>query len=123
MEGLAIGTSRFSTALLAALGIGGAFLCLRFLSFGIRHRYDAVVSLRVSGDALARLATLKDILERHATRLDLATAQRTTKEGTEVSYRLLLRDTARAPELESELTTTEGFENVCMHLHDDEAEI
>src|SRR5215467_4183477 len=33
MEGLAIGTTRFSTAMLAAAGIGCAFLILRFMSF------------------------------------------------------------------------------------------
>src|SRR5215467_14680801 len=47
MEGLAIGTTRFSTAVLSAAGIGCAFLILRFMSFGVRNRYDAVLSLRI----------------------------------------------------------------------------
>jgi hypothetical protein len=123
MEGLAIGTMRFSTALLATFGIGGAFLCLRFISFGIRHRYDAVLTVRLTGDVEARLGALKAILRRHATRLDLASDRRATKEGTDLSYRLLLRDTARSSDLQSELASSDGFENVSVYLHDDEAEI
>ena len=67
MEGVAIGTTRFSTAAMGALGIAGAFLCLRFIAFGTRRRYDAVLSLRVTGDVAARLPALKQILKRHAT--------------------------------------------------------
>jgi hypothetical protein len=40
-----------------------------------------------------------------------------------VSYRLLLRDTSRSNELQSELASAEGLENVSVYLHDDEAEL
>jgi hypothetical protein len=123
MEGLAIGTTRFSTALLAAFGIGAAFLVLRFLSFGLRNRYDAILSLRITGDVPARLANLQAILQRHAIRLDLASERRSTTEGTDVTYRLLLRDTSRSSELQTELAGAEGLENISVFLHDDEAEI
>ncbi|MGO8930132.1 MAG: DUF4956 domain-containing protein [Limisphaerales bacterium] len=123
MEGLAIGTARFATALLAAFGIGAAFLLLRFMNFGLRDRYDAILSLRVTGDVPARLANLRAVLQRHAIRLELASERRSTKEGTDLSYRLLLRDTSRSSELQSELTSAEGLENVSVYLHDDEAEI
>lgn len=123
MEGVSIGTTRFSTGAMGALGIGAAFLCLRFISFGTRRRYDAVLSLRVTGDVAARLPTLKQILKRHATRLDLASERRATDEGTDITYRLLLRDTSRSSELQSELTGAEGFANVSVYMHEDEAEI
>jgi hypothetical protein len=123
MEGVAIGTTRFSTAAMAALGIAAAFLCLRFMSFGTRLRYDAVLSLRVTGDVAARLPILKRILKRHATRLDLASERRSTSEGTDMTYRLLLRDTSRSNELQSELAAAEGFANVSVYMHEDEAEI
>lgn len=123
MEGVAIGTTRFSTGALAALGIAGAFLCFRFISFGTRRRYDAVLSLRVTGDVRSRLPTLKQILKRHATRLDLASERRATNEGTDMTYRLLLRDVSRSSELQSELTSAEGMANVSVYLHEDEAEI
>ncbi len=123
MEGLAIGTSRFSIALLGAVGIGIAFLLLWFVSFGMRNRYDAILNLRVSGDVVGRLQTLKEILKRHAMRQELASERRSTKEGTDVSYRLLLRDVSRSSELQAELSAVEGFENVAVYLHDDESEI
>jgi len=123
MEGLAIGTGRFGTALIAAVGIGAAFLLLRSMSFGLRNRYDAILSLRITGDVPARLASVNTILKRHAVRIDLASDRRSTKEGTDVSYRLLLRDTSRSSELQSELAGAEGLENVSVYLHDDEAEL
>jgi len=123
MEGLAIGTTRFSTAVLSAVGIGSAFLILRAMNFGVRNRYDAVLTLRITGDVPARMQALRDVLKRHATRLNLASERRTTPEGTDVSYRLLLRDTARSSELQAELAKTEGVQNVSVYLHEDEAEI
>jgi hypothetical protein len=123
MEGLGIGTGRFGTALIAAAGIGVAFLLLRSMSFGLRNRYDAILSLRITGDVPARLADVNTILKRHAVRIDLASDRRSTKEGTDVSYRLLLRDTSRSSDLQSELTGAEGLENVSVYLHDDEAEL
>jgi hypothetical protein len=123
MEGMALGTMRFSTALMALVGVSAAYLCLRFVSFGLRQRYDAVLTLRLNGDVPTRLQTLAGILKRHARRQDLASDRRTIKEGTDLSYRLLLRNPARSSELQTELVGTEGFENVSIYLHDDEAEI
>jgi len=123
MEGLAIGTTRFAVSVLSAVGIGCAFLILRLMNFGVRNRYDAVLSLRITGDVPARIQLVKGILKRHATRLNLASERRSTTEGTDLSYRLLLRDTARSSELQSELAKTEGLQNVSVYLHEDEAEI
>jgi hypothetical protein len=123
MEGVAIGTTRFSTGALAALGIAAALLALRGIAFGTRRRYDAVLSLRVTGDVTARLPFLNRILQRHALRIDLASERRATNEGTDMTYRVLLRDTARSHELQSELTGAEGFANVSVYMHEDEAEI
>ncbi len=123
MEGLAIGTTRFSTAVVSALGIGLVFLALRAMNFGVRNRYDAVLTLRLTGDVPAGMQVLKGVLKRHATELNLASERRSTTEGTDLSYRLLLRDTARSSELQAELAKTEGLQNVSVYLHEDEAEI
>jgi hypothetical protein len=123
MEGLAIGTTRFSTAVVSALGIGLVFLALRVMNFGVRNRYDAVLTLRIAGDVPAAMQVLKGVLKRHATELNLASERRSTSEGTDLSYRLLLRDTARSSELQAELARTEGLQNVSVYLHEDEAEI
>jgi hypothetical protein len=123
MEGMAIGTLRFSTAILGLFGVSAALLCLRFISFGLRQRYDAVLTVRVTGDVSARLAALTAILKRHARRLHLTSDRRTIKEGTDLSYRLLLRDASRFSELQTEISGTEGFQNVSVYMHDDESEI
>jgi len=123
MEGLAIGTTRFSTAVVSAVGIALAFLALRVMNFGVRNRYDAVLTLRITGDVTAGMQVLKGVLKRHATELNLASERRSTAEGTDLSYRLLLRDTARSSELQAELAKTEGLQNVSVYLHEDEAEI
>jgi len=123
VEGLAVGTTRFSIALLAALGIGSAFLLVRLISFGSRQRYDAVLSLRVTGDFAAQIASLHQVLNRYALSLDLASERRTTDEGSDLTYRLLLRDPARSSELRAELARQAGLQNVAVYMHEDEAEI
>jgi len=66
VEGLAVGTTRFSIALMAAAGISAAFLVVRLISFGTRQRYDAVLSLRVTGDFQAQMPRVRQVLDRHA---------------------------------------------------------
>lgn len=123
LEGITVGTMRFSTALLAAVGIGAVFLYLRLTSFGTRNRYDAVVNMRITGDLLTTAANLKQVLHRHVSRATLVTERRTNDGGVDMSYRLLLRDPGRFDELQSSLAQTEGLTNVVVFMHDDEAEI
>src|SRR5688572_24461144 len=63
VEGMAVGTMRFSTALIGLVCVGILFVYLRVTSFGGRHRFDVIVSLQTFGDA--PLAALKQILRRH----------------------------------------------------------
>jgi hypothetical protein len=123
LEGLTVGTMRFSTALLAALGIGAVFLYLRLVSFGTRHRYDAVLTLRVTGDLATNGPNLRQILNFHATRPRLINERRATDGGIDMTYRMLLRDPSRVDELQTLLSRTEGLANVAVFMHEDEAEI
>jgi hypothetical protein len=66
---------------------------------------------------------LKSILNRHASRLELASERRASNEGTDITYRLLLRDTSRSSELQAELAGAEGLANVSVYMHEDEAEM
>jgi hypothetical protein len=122
-EGLGVGTMRFSTAVVGAVGVAAVLLYLRLTSFGTRKRYDAVVTLRVVGDAVAGNAVLKRVLHRHALRAELVGQQRLADAGPDLTYQLLLRDPSRWDELQVELAHTNAFENVSTFLHADETEI
>ena len=123
MQGLGIGTMRYSTSLVGALGVAAVVLYLWMTSFGSRHRYDAVLSLQLSGDLAGGLATLKQVLYQYCTRSQLAAERRLTDEGLDLSYRLLLRDPARLDEFQWALRQTEGFERVSLFMREDEAEV
>jgi Domain of unknown function (DUF4956) len=123
VEGVTIGTMRFSTAVLAVLGISVVFLYLRITSFGTRNRYDAVLTLKVTGDQLAAGAGLKKILTWHALRSTIMNERRANDGGVDVTYRLLLRDPSRVDELQAALAQSEGLANISVFMHEDEAEI
>jgi hypothetical protein len=122
MEGLMIGTMRYSTALIGVVGLAGAFFYLRLTSFGTRHRYDAMLTLRLNG-APAVAAQLKKYLSRHALSATLLSERRANEGAVDMTYRLLLRDPGRFYELEAALTQVQGVENVSVFLHEDDAEI
>ncbi len=123
MEGLAVGTQRFSTALIGALGVAAILLYLRLTAFGSRLRYDAVLTLQLTGDLAGALARLKAILHCHSTRIQLTGERRLTDAGLDLSYRLLLRDPSRKDELRFELQQSQDVENVSLYMREDESEI
>ncbi len=123
MEGLAVGTERYSTALAGALGVAAVYLYLSLTAFGSRLRHDAVLSLQLTGDLTSGAAALKRILKRHSTREQLASERELSDEGLQLSYRLLLRDPHRIDELRSELTQAAGIERISLHVREDEVEI
>ncbi len=122
-EGLGVGTMRYSMSIAGAVGIAAVLLYLRVTSFGTRNRYDAVVTLRIVGDAIAGNSLLQHVLRRHAMRAELVSQQQLTGSGPELAYHLLLRDPERWDELQTELAQTDAFENVSVFLHADETEI
>jgi hypothetical protein len=121
--GMACGTLRFPVAVLACLLIGLIMVYLAFTAFGSRHRYDIIVNLNWSR-TVAELDDLRALLTRHSRRTHCA-SQRTNEGygGVDLSYRLLLRDPARADELLEELNATEGVSRVTSLLAEDESEV
>ncbi len=99
------------------------FLYLRLTSFGTRHRYDAVVTLRVTGDQLANGRNLRQVMGFHAKRAELLNERRANDGGVDMAYRVLLRDPSRVDELQAALVQAEGLANVSVFMHADEAEI
>ena len=123
MEGLGVGTMRYSTALMSAVGIALVLAYLWVTAFGSRHRFDAVLSLQLTGDLAGGVGRLKQILHQHSSRALLASERKLTDEGLSLSYRLLLRDPTRSDELQWALKQTEGVENVSLFMREDESEV
>ena len=122
VQGMAIGTMRFSTALLGCLVVALVFLYLRFTAFGSRHRYDVVLSLHWSGSR-EDLGALRPILQRHSARAKLSSQRDAGEEGLDISYQLLLRDPTRSRELLTELRQAEGVAHASLYHREDESEI
>ena len=123
MEGLSVGTMRFSTALLGALGIGAVFLYLRLVSFGTRLRYDTVLTLRVGGDMSTASRNLKTVIGCHAKKAQLINERRANDGGVEIGYHVLLRDPNRIDELQAALGKVEGLANILIFPYADDGEI
>ena len=123
VEGMAVGTMQNTTAVIGMAVVALVLIYLRVTTFGTRHRFDAVLTLQLTGDLAGGLATVKQILKRHSFRAKLATERRLSDEGLNLSYRLLLRDPTRSNELQMELIHTAGLEQVSLHLRADESEI
>ncbi len=123
MQGLGVGTMKFSTSLIAAMGVAAVMGYLRITSFGSRHRYDAVLSLQLTGNAGEMMSRLKAILHQHCVRTLLANQRKTAADTTNLSYRVLLRDPARSNELQVALEQSQGFGNISLFLREDESEV
>lgn len=121
--GMAAGTQKYSSAVLGCAMGASVLLYLWFTSFGSRHRYDLIVNLHWAKSP-KEMAELSSVLTRHSAKAHLA-SQRTHEgyEGTDLSYRLLLRDPSRSDELISELRQTPGISRVTSMQAEEESEI
>jgi hypothetical protein len=121
--GMACGTQKFTTAVLGCAACALGMLYLWLTMFGSRHRYDIIINLHWSR-ALADLRDLETVLSRHSRRTHCA-SQRSHEgyEGTDISYRLLLRDTKRGEDLLTELRATQGVSRVTSIQAEEESEV
>jgi hypothetical protein len=122
VEGMAVGTMRFSTALIGCIAIALVFLYMRFTSFGGRHRYDVILSLQWT-DGADQIPRLRGILRRHSVRAQLASQRDVDENNLDLSYRLQLRDPGRSRELLSELREMQGIARVSLYHREDESEV
>lgn len=121
--GMAAGTQKFTTAV-----IGGALFVLLLLylwytGFGTRHRYDLILNLHWARP-LSELPEVVRLLNRHSLKVHCA-SQRSNEGygGTDLSYRLLLRDADRVEDLLTELRTLEGISRVTSLKAEEESEL
>lgn len=121
--GMACGTMKFATAL---FGCGLTCLIMTYLwytGFGSRHRYDVIVNMHWARP-VADLPALRQLLHRHGRKAHCA-SQRSHEgfEGTDLSYRILLRDPGRMEEMLSELRALPGVSRVTGLQAEEESEV
>ena len=121
--GMATGTQKFASAILGVAIASIALLYLWYTSFGSRHRYDLIVNMHWA-KSVKELEDLRRVLDRHSWKAHLA-SQRSHEgyEGTDLSYRLLLRDSNRVEDLLTELRQVTGVSRVTSMLAEDESEL
>src|SRR4029434_8366475 len=121
--GMATGTQKFASAILGVAIASIALLYLWYTSFGSRHRYDLIVNMHWA-KSVKELEDLRRVLDRHSWKAHLA-SQRSHEgyEGTDLSYRLLLRASNRVEDLLTELRHVTGVSRVTSMLAEDESEL
>jgi len=121
--GMATGTQKYASSVIGSAIVCGALVYLWWTAFGSRHRYDLIVNLHWARTA-KELDDLRRVLTRHSCKYTLAN-QRSHEgyEGTDMSYRLLLRDSNRVEDLVNELKQVTGVSRVTSMLAEDESEI
>jgi len=121
--GMACGSQKFTSAIVGCALITGTMIYLWLALFGSRHRYDLIVNLHW-GRSLRDLPDLTRTLNRHSRRAHCA-SQRSHEgyDGTDLSYRLLLRNPARVDDLMAELRETEGVSRITSMQSEDESEL
>lgn len=121
--GMACGTQKFATAVIGCAVVVTVFVVLWYTAFGTRHRYDLLLNLHWARP-LTELTDLNRLLARHTFKAHCA-SQRSNEgyEGTDLSYRLLLRNTQRVDDLLKELQALGGVSRVTSLKAEDESEL
>jgi hypothetical protein len=121
--GMACGTLKFATAILGCLAVCTIMVYLWYTSFGTRHRYDIIINLHWSRPPV-ELEDLRNLFHRHSQKA-LCASQRSHDgyEGTDLSYRLLMRDPERLEDLLTELRAMHGVSRVTGLRAEEESEV
>jgi len=121
--GMACGTAKFATAIIGLLTVISVLMMLWYISFGSRHRFDIILNFHWAKPS-DELALLYRLLERHSLKT-YCTSQRSNsmRDGTDFSYRLLLRDPGRSEELLEELQQLDGVSRLTSMRAENESEV
>jgi hypothetical protein len=122
VEGMSVGTFRYSTALVGAACVALVLVYLRYTEFGVRQRFDAALSVLIPRDSLSARTDLEGILHRHSDRCILTNERQSPDEKDILSYRLLLRNPARRQELREDLGSIGDVQELSFYLQEDEPE-
>jgi hypothetical protein len=121
--GMAAGTQKYASAITGCALVTLVLLYLWYTAFGTRHRYDIIINLHWAR-SMKDLEELDRVLHRHSWKPRMA-SQRAHEgyEGTDLSYRLLLRDSNRVEDLINELRSLAGVSRVTSMLAENESEL
>jgi len=121
--GMACGTQRFPIAVLGCIILAAVIIYLRITNFGSRLNYDYILNLHWARPVL-ELPSLQRVLERHALTANCS-SQRSHEgnKGTDLSFRLLMRDPARMEDMLTELRALEGVTRVTGLKAEEESEV
>ncbi len=121
--GMASGTQRFSLAVVATVTLALVMFFLHYTSYGTRQRYDVILNMHWSRPP-AELPDVGGILDRHARNVHCASRRSgDAQAGTDLSYRLLLRDPDRVDELLLELRQLDGVSRLTSLKAEQESEL
>jgi Domain of unknown function (DUF4956) len=121
--GMACGTQRFSLAVIATATLIAVMFFLWYTAFGSRHRYDVIVNLHWTRP-LAELGFMSRVLQRHSRAMHCASQRSSDVDaGTDLSYRLLLRNPDRTDDLLHELREVTGVSRVTSLKAQEESEL
>ncbi len=121
--GMACGTFKFMTAMIGCLLICSILLYLWMTGFGNRQRFDVILNLHWAKE-INQIQVLEDLLKHHAIR-SICASQRNHRQdgGNDLSYRLLMRNPDRMPELLNDLRNLEGVTRVNGIRAEEESEV
>jgi hypothetical protein len=105
--GLAAGTQRFAIVVVGIVVVTAIFLYLHYTAFGTRRRHGLVLNLHWARPP-AELTELLALLQTYGRKVECTSHRARDTGGTDVAYRLALRDPAKLERMLGELRAIEG---------------
>lgn len=112
VEGMSVGTLRYSTAVIGAVAIAGVLAYLRISNFGNRRMPDGLLCVEITGDPATGRSTLDRLFFRHANRWEMTSDRTMPGQGQVLTFLLHLRDRDRSADLRNELAGEEQLHEV-----------
>ena len=112
VEGMSVGTMRYSTAVLGTIAIALVLAYLRISNFGNRRLPDGLLCVEISGDPTAGRSALDRLFYRHANRWELTSDRTMPGQGQILTFLLHLRDRNRSGDLRAELAEVDELHEV-----------
>jgi hypothetical protein len=121
--GMAAGTMKFSTAIVGTMFLCALMVYLWMTGFGTRHRYDMILNFHWAGPQPDR-SRLEQLLDDYSLKAVCASERKHEGfAGSDLSYRLLLKNPQTMPNLLEELQGYPGVSRVTGMKAEEESEV